>query len=86
MKKVLLIITVIVIFGILKIYGVSEYLTLENLKLYRSIIEDFVKNNFFMASFVYIFMYIFITAFSIPGASVMSLAGGYFFGIFPGFF
>jgi len=86
MRKILLLIIIVAIFVLLKIYGLLDYLTLENLKTYKTIIEEYVKNNFFMASLAYICLYIFVAAFSIPGASVLSLAGGYFFGFTFGLF
>lgn len=84
MKKILLILTLITVFLIIKFSGLSNYLTLENLQKYRSNLEYFVNNNFILASLFYILIYIIVVMLSIPGASVMSLAGGYFFKLFPG--
>ena len=84
MRKLLLILTIITVSLLIKFSGFASYLTLENLQKYRYTLEYFVNNNYLLASFIYILIYIFVVMLSIPGASVMSLAGGYFFKFFPG--
>lgn len=85
-KRVFLFIILLLLIFIIRITGLSDSLTLENLHKYRIIAENYVKNNFIMSSLLYIFAYIVVVALSIPGATVMTLAGGYFFGMFPGLF
>lgn len=86
LKKLLIVISIIILLFLIKFSGLADQLTLENLQRYKANLEQFVVNNYFIASVGYIALYIIVVAFSIPGATVMSLAGGYLFGIFPGLF
>ncbi|GLO61214.1 TVP38/TMEM64 family protein [Vibrio sp. MACH09] len=58
----------------------GQYLTLENAKEQQALLADYIENNFILASAIYFFAYIFITAFSIPGAAVVTLLGAALFG------
>lgn len=58
----------------------GQYLTLENAKAQQALLADYIENNFVIASMIYFFAYILITAFSIPGAAVVTLLGAALFG------
>lgn len=58
----------------------GQYLTLENAKAQQALLADYIENNFIVASLIYFFAYILITAFSIPGAAVVTLLGAALFG------
>lgn len=58
----------------------GQYLTLENAKAQQAILAEYIDNNFVLASAIYFFAYILITAFSIPGAAVVTLLGAALFG------
>ncbi|WCE28560.1 TVP38/TMEM64 family protein [Vibrio sp. SCSIO 43137] len=58
----------------------GQYLTLENAKAQQALLADYIENNFVIASLIYFFAYILITAFSIPGAAVVTLLGAALFG------
>ncbi|WP_440889240.1 TVP38/TMEM64 family protein [Vibrio sp. WZ-1] len=62
--------------------GVSfgQYLTLENAKAQQEALNTFISQNFVLAAATYFFAYIAITAFSIPGAAVVTLLGAALFG------
>lgn len=62
--------------------GVSfgQYLTLENAKAQQQALNAFIDQNFVFAAATYFFAYIAITAFSIPGAAVVTLLGAALFG------
>lgn len=83
-KKLLLLIFIIIVFIAAKFTDLGSFFTIENIYSYNLFIAKYIEEHFLLASIAYILLYIFLIAFSIPGASVMSLAGGYFFGIFPG--
>ncbi|MGB9730967.1 MULTISPECIES: TVP38/TMEM64 family protein [Calditerrivibrio] len=84
MKRFGVFVIIFSIFLVIRFSGVAEYLTLENLQKYKVILEEYVHKYFFITSISYIILYILVVTFSIPGASVLSLAGGYIFGLFPG--
>ncbi|MCX8084279.1 MAG: TVP38/TMEM64 family protein [Calditerrivibrio sp.] len=83
-KKGILLFLIIIIIATIHLSGVVEIISLENLKVYGDKLKLFVQNNFAYASIIYILSYILLVAFSVPVASIMSLAGGYLFGFFYG--
>ncbi|MHB9954889.1 TVP38/TMEM64 family protein [Vibrio campbellii] len=58
----------------------GQYLTLENAKAQQEALNSFIDQNFIYAAATYFFAYIAITAFSIPGAVVVTLLGAALFG------
>ena len=58
----------------------GQYLTLENAKAQQKALNSFIDQNFIYAAATYFFAYIAITAFSIPGAAVVTLLGAALFG------
>lgn len=58
----------------------GQYLTLENAKAQQEALNSFIDQNFIYAAATYFFAYITITAFSIPGAAVVTLLGAALFG------
>ena len=46
-------------------------------------IEGFVASRYALSASLFIAIYIVSTAFSVPGATVLTLAGGFFFGVLP---
>lgn len=58
----------------------GQYLTLENAKAQQQALNSFIDQNFVFAAATYFFAYIVITAFSIPGAAVVTLLGAALFG------
>ncbi|OIQ26719.1 TVP38/TMEM64 family protein [uncultured Vibrio sp.] len=59
-------------------YG--HLLTLENAKAQQELLADTIESNFVTAALSYFAVYIIITAFSIPGAAVVTLLGAALFG------
>lgn len=60
--------------------GLHRYLTLETLATNRDALHGWVSGHLTLALTVYVFLYIAVVALSIPGATVMSIAGGFLFG------
>jgi len=65
-------------------YFGGDYLTIENLKESRDGLLQSVDNNYLIATVLFIVLYILVVALSIPGATVMTLAGGLMFGAIVG--
>ncbi|WP_150048295.1 FAD-dependent oxidoreductase [Methylomonas rhizoryzae] len=59
-----------------------HYLTLENLKAQQNEIEAYRLNHPFAAMMGYLGLYIAVTGLSLPGAAVLTIAGGGIFGLF----
>ncbi len=62
----------------------EDFLTLDNLKARQSDIEHFRQSNPLLSVLIYCGIYILFTALSIPGAAILTLAGGAIFGLFYG--
>lgn len=60
--------------------GLKEYLSFDALLDNRTWLSDFVANNVLFSAIVFLVLYTTIVAFSIPGAAVMSVTGGFLFG------
>ena len=78
-KKMILgiiLVTVIVLLGL----NFGQYLTLENAKAQQALLNESIESNFAVAALTYFIAYIVITAFSIPGAAVVTLLGAALFG------
>jgi len=63
--------------------GLGGYLTFEGLKNHRSALEQAVATHYLLSVLLYIVFYI-LTAFAVPGALILTVAGGFLFGIFAG--
>ncbi len=58
----------------------SQYLTLENAKAQQEALNTYIAHKFVFAATIYFLAYTIITAFSIPGAAVVTLLGAALFG------
>lgn len=65
-------------------YALRDSLTFEALARNREALIAFRDANYLMAVLVFLAAYIVIVAFSLPGALVATLTGGFLFGLFPG--
>jgi len=65
-------------------YFLSDYLSFEALRDNREALLAFRDANYTALVAAYIALYVLIVAFSLPGATVATLAGGFLFGLFPG--
>ncbi|WP_432745204.1 FAD-dependent oxidoreductase [Methylobacter sp. G7] len=63
------------------IFDLQSYLTLETLKAQQASIETYRSNHPSMAVAIYALIYIAVTGLSLPGAAILTLAGGAVFGL-----
>ena len=82
MNKKLVIGLILVATIILLATQFGQYLTLENAKQQQALLSEYIDNNFLVAAVIYFVGYVAITAFSIPGAAVVTLLGAALFGFF----
>jgi len=78
--KILLVALIVVAMAVFWLAGGAEWLTLENLKQNRDALDQWIDANWASAIGGYALSYVIVTALSLPGAAVMTLAGGAFFG------
>jgi len=74
----------IAVVAIIGFFTLRDYLSFESLRDNREALLAWRDANFIVASFGFIVVYIAIVAFSLPGAAIISLTGGFLFGLFPG--
>jgi uncharacterized membrane protein YdjX (TVP38/TMEM64 family) len=79
-KKMLLLVVLLAAVLALRFSPAGDALTFENLKQHRDLLSAFVESNYGFAVALFIAVYILAVAFSIPGAVVLTLAGGFLFG------
>lgn len=65
-------------------YFFSDYLSFETLRDNREALLTFRNDHYLAMVAGYVAVYVLIVAFSLPGASAATLAGGFLFGLFPG--
>lgn len=72
-----------IVFAFFKFDG-PQYLNLETLKEKKDALSEFIQANFIVAASAFFGVYVLVTAVSLPGAAVMTLAGGALFGFWWG--
>jgi pyruvate/2-oxoglutarate dehydrogenase complex dihydrolipoamide dehydrogenase (E3) component/uncharacterized membrane protein YdjX (TVP38/TMEM64 family) len=72
---------IIVLVAAFFIFDLQSYLTLETLKAQQASIEAYRSNHPVSAIFIYALIYIAVTGLSLPGATILTLAGGAVFGL-----
>lgn len=77
-KLILGLILIAVIVALATTFG--QYLTLDNAKAQQALLADYIDQHVVTAALIYFLSYVFITAFSIPGAAVVTLLGAALFG------
>ena len=82
--KILIALVVAVAIGAFWVFDLGQYLTLAKLKSGQSFLATFYQENPNQLIFGYFISYVLVTALSLPGAAIMTLAGGAIFGVWVG--
>ena len=77
-RQLLLLLLLIAFAAAIHFSGLSGYLTFEGLKNHRSVLEQAVATHYLLSVLLYIVLYI-LTAFAVPGALILTVAGGFLF-------
>lgn len=64
--------------------GLRHYLTLDALRDNQVALRAFVAANAIGSALAFVLVYVVVVALSIPGATILTLAGGFLFGAIPG--
>ena len=75
---------IIAIVAILGAVFLRDYLTFDALSENRETLLAFRDANYLLTALVFILAYVVIVAFSLPGATIATLTGGFLFATFPG--
>tara|TARA_B110000093_G_scaffold80406_1_gene87236 strand:- start:181 stop:873 length:693 start_codon:yes stop_codon:yes gene_type:complete len=65
-------------------YDIQQYTTLDYIKAKQQNIIEYYKQNFFFVLVLFIFLYVLVTALSLPVATFLTLLGGALFGFSTG--
>lgn len=70
--------------AVLGAYALGDYLSFESLRDNREVLIAYRDAHYGLAVLVFMAFYVVIAGFSLPGATVATLTGGFLFGTFPG--
>jgi len=80
-SRIILLIFIAAFIGAFFYFDLGNYLTLETLKAQQSVIENYRVAHPLLAIAAYALIYIAVTGLSLPGATILTLAGGAVFGV-----
>ena len=84
MKRALPLAAIVALLAAFFAFGLDRYLTFETLRENRAALHDLVVAHPFAAGFAFAASYVVVVAISLPGAAVMTTAGGALFGLWLG--
>jgi len=84
LQRLFIIIAVLILVVLFKVLGLGQYLTLDYLKASQERFMQLYASQSLAVIGAYMTIYIVVTALSLPGAAVMTLAGGALFGFWVG--
>jgi uncharacterized membrane protein YdjX (TVP38/TMEM64 family) len=74
----------LVVGAVLGAYALGDYLSFEALRDNREMLIAYRDAHYALAVVVFMALYVVIAGFSLPGATIATLTGGFLFGTFPG--
>ena len=83
-QKIVLLVVTGVLIVVFFTYDLQQFLTLEYLKTSQNKFADFYEARPLFVMGVYFLLYVLVTGLSLPGAVIMTLAGGGLFGLWKG--
>jgi uncharacterized membrane protein YdjX (TVP38/TMEM64 family) len=84
LKKIIIVLIIAGCAAAFFVFDLNRFFTLSYIKESRDSFSAFYSGNRFLTISIYMLIYIAVTALSLPGAAVMTLAGGALFGFFIG--
>jgi uncharacterized membrane protein YdjX (TVP38/TMEM64 family) len=83
-SRYVLVLAIAAIIGAFFYFDLAQYLTFESLKASQAEFQSFYAENGILTIGIYFVVYVAVTALSLPGAAIMTLAGGMLFGFWTG--
>ncbi len=80
-SRLLLVVIVVALIGAFFAFDLGHFVSLEELRARQESIVAYRDQHMLEAALIYFAVYIAVTALSLPGAAIMTLAGGAFFGL-----
>lgn len=79
-KRILLLILFITVVMAIRFSPLSDILTFDNIKQHRDTLTLFVQDHYWLSVVLFIALYILVVGFSLPGAEMLTIPGGFLFG------
>ncbi|WP_220717991.1 FAD-dependent oxidoreductase [Agarivorans litoreus] len=83
-NKLIVVAVLTVVIGLIMWFDVGQWLNFETIKQSQADLQSTVENHLLVSIVAYFFLYVFVTAFSIPGAALLTLLAGALFGVVNG--
>lgn len=84
MKKIIILLVIAILIACVFIFDLHQYLDFSYIKSKQQAISDYYQANPLQSILLFFVIYILVTGFSIPGASILSLLAGAIFGLLLG--
>jgi uncharacterized membrane protein YdjX (TVP38/TMEM64 family) len=84
LNKIILLLIAAGIIVIIRNSGLADMLTFERIKESSEVLQNYVSNNYLLSVVLFILVYSLSVAFSIPGASLLTMLGGFLYGTITG--
>lgn len=84
MKKLIILALFIAVIILIRFTELGNILSFENLQAQKDVLKSYVEANFVTSILAFIGIYIASVAFSIPGATILTLSAGFIFGTLTG--
>lgn len=84
LKKIAIVLVIAAIFAAYKIFGLGDYFSLSFIKEYRQQFQAIYSEHTAAVIAGFMSIYVLVTALSLPGAAIMTLAAGALFGLIAG--
>ena len=85
-SRILVLFALMLLVAVFFFFDLGQYLSLDYLKSQQAVLNQEVRDNPINAALIYFVTYIVITSLSLPGAAIMTLAGGAILGFWWGLF
>lgn len=82
-KKILTVLTMAALVALFFLFDLQRYLSLAEIKTHQEVFQQVYASNRMLSLIGYFALYVLVTALSLPGAVIMTLAGGALFGFLP---
>lgn len=80
-SRILLLISIVALIALFFVFDLQRFLSLETLKAQQAAVEAYRNAHPALAVAIYALIYIVVTGLSLPGAAILTLAGGAVFGL-----
>jgi len=79
-NKIIIFLVVIALIGGLRYTPIADMLTLESIQENKGNLQSLINDNYVTSILIFILIYILVAGLSIPGATVLTLTSGFFYG------